>query len=106
MTDAAGVAVRPPRRYEPQSISSDLFKLGLFIARILVPGRVATSDVAADAVDGVLDRTGVNLVRASLADDPRVRPAALVWYRYLRSGAGSHPTTVPLDDWRDRNSAS
>ncbi len=96
----------PPALYEPQSISSDLFKLGLFIARILVPGRVVTSDVAADAVDGVLDRTGVNLVRASLADDPRVRPAALAWYRYLRSGAGSHPTTVPLDDWRDRNSTS
>ncbi len=86
----------PPAVHEPQSISSDLFKLGLFIARILAPGRAVTPDIATQVVDGVFDRTGVNLVQASLSTDPQARPAALAWYRYLRSGAGSHPTTLPL----------
>ncbi|WP_239310466.1 MULTISPECIES: hypothetical protein [unclassified Frankia] len=88
----------PPAAHEPQSISSDLFKLGLFIVRALVPGRMVTADDAVAAAGGVLDRTGVDLLRASVSGDPQARPAALVWYRYLRSGAGSHPTTAPLED--------
>ncbi|AEH08889.1 MULTISPECIES: serine/threonine protein kinase [Protofrankia] len=88
----------PPVIHEPQSISSDLFKLGLFIVRILAPGRTVTPESATRAVEDALDRTGMDLVRASLSADPSARPAALAWYRYLRSGAGSHPRTLPLGE--------
>jgi len=75
----------PPNPYSPQSIATDLFKLGLFIVRALSPGVVITSDTAGDAASGVLDRTGAVMAATSVGRDPGLRPSALEWYRYFRS---------------------
>jgi len=74
----------PPNPYSPQSITTDLFKLGLFIIRTLSPGVVVTSDNASDTAAGVLDETGAAMVTASVGHDAALRPSALAWYRYFR----------------------
>ena len=80
----------PPDPYEPQSIMTDLFKLGLFIVRVLAPGALVTYDKAGEFADAVLDPTGAAMAAASVGRDPRQRPPALAWYRYFRT-----LTTIP-----------
>jgi hypothetical protein len=75
----------PPNPRSPQSITTDLFKLGLFVIRALSPGAVVTADTAGRTAAGTLDRTGATLVAASVGHDPAARPSALAWYRYFRS---------------------
>ncbi|MHB9858850.1 hypothetical protein [Streptomyces sp. YIM S03343] len=65
-----------------QSVASDRYKYGLFVLRTLV-GR-AMGSVSRDPEDlaGVLDPTGLRLLRASLDDRPSARPSLHDWYRY------------------------
>jgi DNA-binding helix-hairpin-helix protein with protein kinase domain len=78
----------PPDPYEPQSIGTDLFKLGMFVARILSPGRaLSVADVDAGAPN-ILEPTGARMLRASLRREPAGRPTALDWYRYFHAVTG------------------
>jgi hypothetical protein len=82
----------PPDPYEPQSVATDLFKMGIYIVRVLAPGVRVTLEQAGEVGDAVLDATGARMLRASIGADPAGRPAALEWYRYFRSlTAGQSP---------------
>jgi len=78
----------PEGRNAPQSMRTDVYKLGLFILRVLSPGPGSSVNLDPEVVKNTLDAHGMHLLRRSLASDPDARPAAKDWYFYLRSLRG------------------
>jgi DNA-binding helix-hairpin-helix protein with protein kinase domain len=75
----------PEGRMAPQSMRTDVYKLGLFILRALSPGPGSSVNRDPDLARNTLDNAGLQLLRDSLAPDPPSRPDAKTWYFYLRS---------------------
>jgi len=71
----------PPDR--SLSTTSDCYKLGLLILRILGPGSQASVSRDPSRVEA-LDRMGMRLLRAALDTDPHRRPSAEAWEGYFR----------------------
>jgi hypothetical protein len=78
----------PEGRNAPQSMRTDVYKLGLFIMRVLSPGPGSSVNLDPEVVKDKLDAQGMQLLRRSLAPDPDTRPHARDWYFYLRSSPG------------------
>lgn len=71
-----------PPESGPQTKDTDRYKLGLFILRCLCPNANAQTrdpEVAA----GILDPTGLGLLRRSLGDDPKTRTTGREWVEHL-----------------------
>ncbi len=73
----------------PLSMRTDVYKLGLFILRVLSPGPGSSVNLNPDLVRDTLDAPGMLLLRRSLAPDAAARPDARDWYFYLRSLPGA-----------------
>jgi hypothetical protein len=84
------------------SLSSDLYKLGLFILRCLAPGAGASILYDPTLANG-LDDVGRDMLRAALTADPRTRPTARAWHVHLSrlTGEPIEPPKV-LDVGLDR----
>jgi serine/threonine protein kinase len=96
---------------------TDLYKFGLVVLRVLIPGgRASTARDPDRVVDPLLDAEGRQLLRASLSPDPHVRPPARTWRRYFARRVGRRelspaeratpretdnaPTPYPVVGWR------
>lgn len=79
----------PEGRNAPQSMRTDVYKLGLFILRVLSPGPGSSVNLDPEVVRNTLDAPGMQLLRRSLAPNPAARPDARDWYFYLRSLPGA-----------------
>lgn len=73
----------PPEGARVQSEGTDLYKLGLFILRVLAPRPLAGQNLDPSWADRALDPHGRALLRAALERDPRARPRAREWYVYF-----------------------
>jgi serine/threonine protein kinase len=85
----------PPEGSRVQSERTDLYKLGLFILRVLAPRPLGAQNRDPSWADRTLDPAGRQLLRRALGADPSARPAARDWYRHLNAllRARSLPTT-------------
>jgi hypothetical protein len=85
-----------------QNRETDRYKLALFILRCLTPGKGSSLNRQWSSASVVLDRRGLELLRAGLAGPPEQRPLAREWLLYLRGLLGTAPmpltgvTTRPL----------
>jgi hypothetical protein len=63
--------------------ATDLYKLGLFILRALVPGAQVSTRRDPAAAGAVLDRVGLDLLTRAVGPVPAARPTAREWTVYL-----------------------
>lgn len=75
---------RPPEGGSLNRLT-DRYKLGLFVRRSLLPAKRASIATDPDAVAGVLDAEGTDLLTRAIAKnaDPRQRPSPYDWWRYF-----------------------
>ncbi len=66
-----------------QDVTSDRYKLALFILRVLTPGPHASQTSDPSRVVGVLDLDGNTLMRDGLSADPAARASAKDWFDHL-----------------------
>ena len=78
----------PPEGARVQSERTDLYKLGLFILRVLGPFPLAGQNLDPAWADRALDTKGRQLLRASLSTDPHARPRAREWYSHFSTVLG------------------
>ena len=78
----------PPEGAQVLSQSTDLYKLGLFVLRCVTPGEFSSVNRDPEAARGVLDPTGLDLLRAAIGGPAQARPSAEKWFRYLRRRLG------------------
>ena len=77
-----------PPNGEKLSALSDRYKFGLFVLRCLTPGDQGSTRTDPAAAAGVLDATGVDLLRDAIQAPPTQRPSTLEWFRYLSRQLG------------------
>jgi DNA-binding helix-hairpin-helix protein with protein kinase domain len=71
---------------------TDMYKFGLVILRVLTPGsQASTARDPNRVVDPLLDTEGRHLLHATLSPEPRTRPSAKTWRRYLALRLGHRP---------------
>ncbi len=69
--------------------ATDMYKFGLVVLRVLIPGGQASTARDPDRLAGpLLDAEGRQLLRAALSPDPRARPHASTWRRYFALRVG------------------
>ncbi len=74
----------PPEGASAQSIRTDLYKLGLFVLRVLSPRALSAQNRDPAWADGALDPRGRYLLRKALASGPDAqRTSAKEWYEHL-----------------------
>jgi hypothetical protein len=78
----------PPERVAGQSVTTDRYKLALFVLRVLTPGKGSSLNRDWRAAAGVLDQRGLRLLRLALEGTPGDRPMAREWVLYLRAALG------------------
>ena len=67
-----------------QDHQTDVYKLGLAIVRYLRPEKGATTTFDPERLVGILDSTGLSLVRSALSEDRDARPTAREIFEYLK----------------------
>jgi hypothetical protein len=87
----------PPERTQLNG-TTDLYKLGLFILRVLTPGDQASTRVDPAAARGLLDDAGFDLLTRAVGPVPRARPTAAEWTVHLSRMLGDPVTPPALDD--------
>jgi DNA-binding helix-hairpin-helix protein with protein kinase domain len=83
-------AIRSRRRkdsagYSIQNKSTDRYKLGLAILRILTPGDGCSTNTDPDVARSRLPMPLFTLLQRALSDDPTERPPAKTWYQEMTS---------------------
>jgi hypothetical protein len=78
----------PPESATGQSVTTDRYKLALYILRCLTPGKGSSINRQWRAAAGVLDAPGRRLLQLGLGGDPDRRPMAREWVFYLRRALG------------------
>jgi hypothetical protein len=73
----------PPEGARVQSTSTDLYKLGLYILRVLTPVPLSAQNRDPSWADGALEPRGRVLLRRALADDAARRTSAKEWYEHF-----------------------
>jgi hypothetical protein len=73
----------PPEGTKVQSTRTDLYKLGLFILRVLTPRAQGAQNRDPRWASPVLDKRGQVLLHNALDVDPARRTAAKEWYQYF-----------------------
>ena len=81
-----------PPTGELLSVLSDRYKFGLFVLRCLTPGDQGSTRTDPAAAAGVLDATGMGMLRDAITEPPKQRPSTLEWFQYLSRCLGE-----PLD---------
>ena len=80
--------------------ATDLYKLGLFVLRCVLPPGSQTS-TRRDPVPGLLDDAGTALLTRALAPDPHDRPSAGEWLRHLSLALGPPAFVFDPPRWAD-----
>lgn len=88
----------PPDPQERLSRLSDCYKLALFILRCLTPGPQASTRTDPDAAAGVLDATGIDMLRKAIHGLPTERPTAVQWFDHLSRALGEPVDPPELHD--------
>jgi hypothetical protein len=78
----------PPERVTAQSLTTDRYKLALFVLRCLTPGKGSSINRDWSKASTVLDGPGLRLLRLGLDGPPESRPMAREWFFYLRAVSG------------------
>jgi hypothetical protein len=74
----------PPEGGSVLTEATDLYKLGLFVLRVLNPGAQASTAREPRRADPLLRiGRGQEMLRAALSADPRHRPTAVWWRNYF-----------------------
>lgn len=82
----------PPEGGNVLTQPTDLYKLGLFVLRVLNPGAQGSISRDPRRADPLLRiGRGQDLLRASVSADPSKRPAAAVWRNYFADLAAMEP---------------
>lgn len=91
---AAGVSQLNTPDWEPPgkerdiaTHATDVYKFGLFVIRSLSPGSNCSTARDPERVAPIFDRTGMDLLRRSVGDNPRKRPSMTDWREYLALAA-------------------
>lgn len=85
----------------PLSPATDLYKLGLFVLRVLAPGRGQTGSRDPERARPLLGDIGTGMLAAALGAPPSGRPTAAQWFHHLTTRAPVAPPSihsVRLDD--------
>ncbi len=87
----------PPEGARIQSYRTDLYKLGLFVLRVLAPRPLSAQNRDPSWADRALDPRGRYLLRKALSKDPSERTSAKSWYEHFdmllkRTGLGAQAT--------------
>ncbi|MCT2588266.1 hypothetical protein [Actinophytocola gossypii] len=81
--------------------ATDLYKLGLFVLRVLSPGPQASTARDPARLTGRLDAEGRDLVTAALGPVGSYRPTAAAWSGYFaRRTSPAPPDRTPTSGWR------
>lgn len=79
------------------SVSTDCYKLGLFVLRCLTPGQGCSVNRDPNIARGVLDARGLALLNQAIRGPADQRPTAETWHRYLRRALGEALAPPKLD---------
>jgi serine/threonine protein kinase len=84
----------PPEGPRVQAETTDRYKLGLFILRVLSPGVRSAQNRDPAWADRTLDAWGRRLLRNALGRDPSARTSAREWYAYFNGVITTRPLMV------------
>jgi len=91
----------PGKERDVATHATDVYKFGLFVIRSLSPGKTSSQSRDPERVDPIFDRSGMEMLRRTVGDDPRKRPSITEWRDYLEiASTFGRPTGLSGQDRR------